>query len=86
MRMMAALVSGLLALMALPFATACSRSVLFEPETSAGSAGMDTVVDPDGLNLGDGCAYVACTKTGEALLFKGTGFSRTDVRVVQLSL
>jgi ribonuclease VapC len=33
-----------------------------------------------GLNLGDCCAYALAQSTGEALLFKGEDFPRTDVR------
>jgi ribonuclease VapC len=34
---------------------------------------------PAGLNLGDCCAYALARHTGEALLFKGDDFTRTDV-------
>ena len=34
---------------------------------------------PAGLNLGDCCAYALARHTGEALLFKGNDFTRTDV-------
>jgi ribonuclease VapC len=35
---------------------------------------------PAGLNFGDCFAYALSKATGEALLFKGEDFSRTDVR------
>lgn len=35
--------------------------------------------DPAGLNFGDCCAYALARDTGEALLFKGDDFSRTDI-------
>jgi ribonuclease VapC len=34
---------------------------------------------PAGLNFGDCMVYAACKATGEALLFKGADFARTDV-------
>ena len=34
---------------------------------------------PRGLNLGDCFAYALAIDTGEALLFKGDDFTRTDV-------
>jgi ribonuclease VapC len=34
---------------------------------------------PAGLNLGDCCAYALARHSGEALLFKGDDFTRTDV-------
>jgi ribonuclease VapC len=34
---------------------------------------------PDGLNLGDCCAYALSRHSGEALLFKGSDFTRTDI-------
>jgi ribonuclease VapC len=40
---------------------------------------------PAGVNLGDCCAYALARQTGEPLLFKGNDFSKTDVRIVQLS-
>jgi ribonuclease VapC len=36
---------------------------------------------PAQLNFGDCMAYALATETGEALLFKGTNFGRTDVTV-----
>ena len=35
---------------------------------------------PAALNLGDCCAYALAVSTGEALLFKGEPFARTDVK------
>jgi ribonuclease VapC len=37
---------------------------------------------PAGLNLGDCCAYALARYSGEPLLFKGTDFPHTDLRVV----
>ena len=37
---------------------------------------------PAGLNIGDCCAYALAKFSGEPLLFKGKGFSQTDVRPV----
>lgn len=37
---------------------------------------------PAGLNLGDCCSYALAHSSGEALLYKGNDFSRTDVRSV----
>lgn len=34
---------------------------------------------PAGLNLGDCCSYALARSSGEALLFKGDDFTRTDV-------
>ena len=34
---------------------------------------------PAGLNIGDCCAYALAKYSGEPLLFKGGGFSRTDI-------
>jgi ribonuclease VapC len=39
---------------------------------------------PAKLNFGDCFAYALAKATGEALLFKGTDFSQTDVRVACL--
>jgi ribonuclease VapC len=36
---------------------------------------------PAALNLGDCCAYAAAISLGEELLFKGSDFSKTDVRL-----
>lgn len=37
---------------------------------------------PARLNFGDCCVYALCRATGEALLFKGEDFSRTDLKLV----
>ena len=37
---------------------------------------------PAGLNIGDCCAYALSKYSGEALLFKGDDFSKTDVEAV----
>ena len=36
---------------------------------------------PAGLNIGDCCSYALAKCAGEPLLFKGDGFSRTDIKV-----
>jgi ribonuclease VapC len=36
---------------------------------------------PAALNLGDCCSYALSRSSGEALLFKGTHFSQTDIAV-----
>jgi ribonuclease VapC len=36
---------------------------------------------PAALNLGDCCAYAAAISLGEELLFKGSDFGKTDVRL-----
>jgi ribonuclease VapC len=35
-----------------------------------------------GLNIGDCCTYALAIYAGEALLFKGDGFSKTDIQSV----
>jgi len=35
---------------------------------------------PAGLNLGDCCAYALAKYSGEPLLYKGNGFSQTDIQ------
>jgi ribonuclease VapC len=35
---------------------------------------------PAGLNFGDCFSYALAKATGQALLFKGDGFSRTDIK------
>ena len=37
---------------------------------------------PARLNFGDCCVYALCRASGEALLFKGEDFSRTDLKIV----
>ena len=37
---------------------------------------------PAGLNIGDCCSYALARFTGEPLLFKGDGFTKTDVHRV----
>ena len=39
---------------------------------------------PAGLNFGDCFAYALAKVSGEALLFKGQDFSKTDIQVVSL--
>jgi len=38
---------------------------------------------PAGLNIGDCCSYALARYSGEPLLFKGSDFSKTDIRIVQ---
>lgn len=40
---------------------------------------------PAGLNIGDCCSYALSRVSGEALLFKGDDFSKTDIIPVVLS-
>ncbi len=36
---------------------------------------------PAGLNIGDCCSYALSKHSGEPLLFKGAGFSKTDIDI-----